>query len=673
MDSSTSGSRSRSQSNRGVRVVGKIRPFYDLEMADHSNKESSNCCQVSITRSEGGHASVAFGDQSNGRKDSYKLDWCYEQDEGASEIFSKEVRPLIQGLFQGSNACVIAYGARGSGKTRIVQGSEETPGLAPIAISEIIELAKEINGSVSVSCFEICQDHIYDILQPSKREVLVLEDAGRKIQLKGLSQVTVDSISEFKSFYFPEPNQRKPSQKVPNEVGTRGHRGLIIYVSRVDEESNNSLIGKMIFMDLAGYEDCKPKNNDRPHLVEGSKVNKSLYALINVVYALNSSEAYVPYRESKLTRLLQDFICKTSRAVLITCLNPTLCQDTLYAVRLASRSCQLCSTKINKSVPRFISSCSPFKGAIGAPNASLQKGEQSQFATSVKKGNETPFLPKRRPQPSGTSTTTTPRASLMNSIKKKPNDTSSNISGKKLFSSSTISLKDNNLMDNKEIEVPLTDESVQGGPEADNTDHVVLPITPELDICTKEEQDDLQAADLGAKLVDGAYDDSLRENTPVSAQESSPKLSDKLKEISNALKLLSTQQINIGTPKADASCVKQNSDLMDPKTPIVPFNQRLDSKSKFQCADTPQDLLITRSTGLKRSLVQDCLAFLNSANKEELKGLKGIGDKRATYILQLREETPEPFKEVDDLKDLGLSSKQIKRMMSGILDDFSRS
>lgn len=84
------------------------------------------------------------------------------------------------------------------------------------------------------------------------------------------------------------------------------------------------------------------------------------------------------------------------------------------------------------------------------------------------------------------------------------------------------------------------------------------------------------------------------------AHQTSPKLSEKLREISNSLKLLSTQPINIGTPKADVSCIrKEIMDSIDPKTPGEPLNWRLDNRPTFDPADTPQDILRTRSTGLK--------------------------------------------------------------------------
>ncbi|XP_020091651.1 kinesin-like protein KIN-10C isoform X2 [Ananas comosus] len=693
MDSSSiSSSRPRFQSRRGVRVVGKIRPLHDSEVGDLSRGDPScspNRPQVSVARCEGEHAVISFKDQPSGRKDSYKLDWCYEPEEGVGEIFSREVKPLIQGLFQGSNSCVIAYGARGSGKTQILQGSEENPGLAPITLYEILAMAKEIEGLVTISCYEVFQDHIYDILEPKEQEVLVLEDAGRRIQLKGLSQVPVKSMSEFNSLYFHGCNQWKQSQKIGSEDAIRSHRGLIIYVSRVVKESNHSLVGKINLVDLADYDDTKSRDNGSLNLSVGAKVNKSLYALMNVVFALNSSETYVAYRQSKLTRLLQDFMCKSSGAVLVTCLNPTACQDTIHALSLASRSCQAAnvnctsSAKNSNTIPRFIPPSSPFKGAIRTLDGSVLKDEPSKSAKNEKRGNGTPFVPKTLLHKQSSSTKR-PGFSFKNLPEEKSNDTISILSGRKLFSANVNSIEDStsssaatavdtttnediNLRQCKQIETSITDEETL----ASIADDVVSPALAEVNVCVSDEYTDLQDTQTDAKPAISEHDNSVEVKTPMRAHQTSPKLSEKLREISNSLKLLSTQPINIGTPKADVSCIrKEIMDSIDPKTPGEPLNWRLDNRPTFDPADTPQDILRTRSTGLKKSLVQECLAFLNSANKEELKGLKGIGEKRATYILNLREKSPEPFKNLDDVKDLGLSSKQINKMMSKILEEF---
>ncbi|KAH7669520.1 Plus-end-directed kinesin ATPase protein [Dioscorea alata] len=372
---------------RGVRVVGKIRPFIDKDPS------LLNRSQVSVVKADGGHAVISFTDHSASRNESYKLDWCYEQDERLDQIFSKEIKPLLYGVLRGSNACVLGYGARRSGKTHTIQGSEENPGLAPMAVFELLALIEESGGgSVSISCYEVNQDHIYDVLEPKEQEVLVLEDAGRRIQLKGLSRVPVKSVSDFKRAYFNRCN---------SDAQLRSHKGLIIYVATVDKETNTNHLGKINFIDLAGYEDVKRIIDPKPHLSESAKINKSLFQLLNVVYALNANETYVPYRESKLTRLMQDFMCKSSSAVLLTCLNPVLCQDTGHVVSMASRSCQVVNQYRYDSSRKHKSSlwqglpCSPSAGRTGSINSSTKKNENIRFGSMEKKlNNATPMTKK---------------------------------------------------------------------------------------------------------------------------------------------------------------------------------------------------------------------------------------------------------------------------------------
>ncbi|CAJ1952800.1 unnamed protein product [Sphenostylis stenocarpa] len=135
---------------------------------------------------------------------------------------------------------------------------------------------------------------------------------------------------------------------------------------------------------------------------------------------------------------------------------------------------------------------------------------------------------------------------------------------------------------------------------------------------------------------------------------SSPPISSQLRDLSNSLKMLCS---------SNSSCrqISENEpiplDIVEPKTPIIEQNMSINRGDGIN-VKSPWETFSMRGSGMKTSLVQEYLRFLNTADKEELKRLKGIGEKRATFILELREESPEPFKSLDDLKDIGLSAKQ---------------
>lgn len=148
-------------------------------------------------------------------KYAYDMDYCYEQNEDFDLIFSREIKPLVSGVLDGQSASVIAYGARGSGKTCAIQvgfaqiyiphfsfkimcahsdycplkGSVEKPGLATMAMTEILSIAEGIEKLITVSLYEVFHDHVYDLLDSNRPQVQVFENAQGKIELKGLSQV----------------------------------------------------------------------------------------------------------------------------------------------------------------------------------------------------------------------------------------------------------------------------------------------------------------------------------------------------------------------------------------------------------------------------------------------------------------------------------------------------
>ncbi|TYH98173.1 hypothetical protein ES332_A12G291400v1 [Gossypium tomentosum] len=770
--------------NRGrkARVIAKIKGFTDLE-TESVNEASGKW--ISVHRPKGDDSetvAVSFGDEStSSRKESYELDYCYDRSEGNDLIFSKEVKPLIEDVFNGYNATVVAYGARGSGKTFTIQGSERKPGLAVLAMAEILSIAEESSKLIAVSCYEILKDHAYDHLAPDRHEVLILEDVARgKIQLKGLSQVPVKSIEEFQKLYLSNQNSHKQSQKIIAEPHHRSHKGLIIHVFR-GNESNALPFGKMNFVDLAGYEDAKRKSTGSVNLLENNKINKSIYALHNVVYALNANESHVPYRESKLTRILRDSLGGTNKILMITCLNSSFCQDSMYMANLASRSCKGSSktipdsTKKAKSMvrPMVVSSSSksrltgtvsattskPIGNRVRVPEnkanvkASALKGrklfDEACHSTKPKKVSQEESLPlenvstitehaiqKEESLPLENVSTITEHA-----IQKEEKDSSSisevvvthtqkhfplqAFSAEESDMTVKATTQETKILDEEHFPLQAfsaeeSDMTVKATTQenttldkehfplqafsAEESDMTVKATTQETTTLDKEhfplqafgaEESDMTVKattqetttldkvnvtdddhnhdkatpniDSNAKALSIEADQTIdkENNLLLVNKEASPPISARLQELSNNLKLLysSTPSCVEIPPKTDVSFEGQvSTEALEPKTP----EPRLLINDKSEIVDTSCNSWKTfsaRSSRMKSSLVDEYLRFLNTASKEDLKRLKGIGEKRATYILELREESPEPFKDLDDLKEIGLSAKLIKGIM----------
>ncbi|XP_042510655.1 kinesin-like protein KIN-10C [Macadamia integrifolia] len=619
-DSIRSKAISASDSRQRVRIVGKIRPFSDSEIESSGGSPNPSIFLQKPEPESSERVAISFSDQLTSRKESFKLDYCYAQDEDVGQIFAREVKPIVSGIFRGLNASVLVYGARGSGKTYTIQGSNEKPGLVPMAMAEILTSCDEIGSSVTISCYEVYQDHVYDVLEP--KEVTIFEDNGGRIILKGLSQVPVKSISEFHELYFHRCTSWKPSQKPTNDALYRSHKGLIIDLSCNDKNPNARCLGKINFVDLAGH--------------ESTRMSKSLYALQNVVYALNANER-VPYRESKLTRMLQESLGKPSQNLIVTCLNPHCCQDTINVVSWASRSClvlnRICpdSTKKTKTGGRSMVFCTPKAGKSQNSTTSTQKHNTSQLKL----------------------------------IEKKNNGVSAATEGRKLFDGahSTInSEQEFSLSTNTHaVESSIVNENDQSLPERS----IGSEWNAKALVVAGEKRND------SINEVSNIYEtkgDVEKENKS-KIEDASPPLTARIRELSNSLKALSSSTaLNIKMPLGGCHSSKNEvgTDVVEPKTPRIEQSGRSNDNLEIAVTGTPRETFNLCSSGLKISLVQEFLKFLNTANKEELKGMKGIGEKRANYILQLRDRSPEPFKDLSDLKSIGLAMKQINAMIRNV-------
>ncbi|XP_009798701.1 kinesin-like protein KIN-10B [Nicotiana tabacum] len=582
-----------------VKVIVRVRPFLPQEINSRDGKPIS-CVSVLNSESEPSEdVTVHLKDYETCRNECYKLDAFFgQEDNNISEIFGKEVNPLIPGLLHGRNVTVFAYGATGSGKTYTMQGTENLPGLMPLAMSSILSKSQG-QSTIAISYYEIYMDRCYDLLELKEKEIFILDNKDGQIHLKGLAQVTISSMSEFQEAFSCVVQRRKVAHTGVNDVSSRSHAVLTIYVSTpCCDDTGNVVTGKLNLIDLAGNEDNRRTCNTGIRLQESAKINQSLFALSNVIYALNNNQPRIPYRESKLTRVLQDSLGGTSRALMIACLNPGEYQESLHTVSLAARS---------RHISNFCASAQ--KGVTPKVKVDMEAKLRAWLESKGKTKSaqrigafDSPFTIK-----TPNSICSTKKLSLFES------------SSKHKFISkqgaSSIKKRDpdgacRNLFNN--------------GHRSN-----VTAEAQELADCGNREEKKFEV-----------FAESV-------APESNTLVHD---EKTNAEEKVRT---------VDCFSSSKACEVVTPRKVLSPINSNINNEN-IPAIGTPLDKFSTQSSNLKNSLVQEYIELLNTASKEQLMEIKGIGQKMAEYIIELRETSP--MKSLDDLEKIGLSSKQVHNL-----------
>ncbi|KAL9240465.1 hypothetical protein vseg_014680 [Gypsophila vaccaria] len=673
-----------------VRVVARIRgPVND-------GSESVTKPWIVVSRPDPNSSlrvKISFNsDHTASVKQSYEVDECYEQSVRNEELFSTEVTPMISALFGGQNGAVFAYGTRGSGKTYTIQGCGEEAGLAALSMNSILPRAEEEGKVVNVSVFEVSQDRITDLLDLKRSEVVVFEDAQGKIRLKGLSKVKATSTEEFQRLYR---NALSTRMQKASEPPHRSHIGCVLHVvSPQTETSSAKLVGKISFIELASYEDSRRMSGDGLSLTETTRIKKSLTAVHNVLYALNAKDR-VAYRESKLTRMLQDSLGGSSRILMVTCISPSFCQETVQTISVASRSCiagflsNLDPSKSGRSgsktsrvpSPKIMKSASKLSARSNLMSPKILKPMSASAARkhttplSVRKTNGGKAIQKegRKLFVDANQGKSPKQENVCSAAAATSMESSSQTEVNTCLDSDVTADSSTQIQGNTCLDSDVTADSstqIQGSSPMDansatDSSHLVFEketlnaAASDVDSSQVVLEDDVVQVDNvvatpGAYKTPttGAYLIEEKENKVNDAR--SPPLSARLRDLSNNLKSLC-----ISTEAMKMTQDNQAIYEVEPKTPIFQPSAKVSEKYVRTNNASPW-------TGIKDSLIHESMKYINSANKEELKKLKWIGEKRAVCILQMRDESPEPFKELDDLKEIGLSEKQIKGLMLNV-------
>lgn len=282
----------------------------------------------------------------------YAFDFAFQPTATQQVIFEKTTAFLLEGVLSGYNATVFAYGPTGAGKTYSMLGTPESPGLMLNSVSRLFdrieELKVEKEYTLKLSYLEIYNEMIRDLLSTAPEVLEIREDPAKGMLVAGMSEMVASSKEQVTSAIRLGNKRRTTEPTMANETSSRSHAVLQIVVEHKDRAAGTEAeiaIGKLSLVDLAGSERASNTQNKGQRLIEGANINRSLLALGNCINALcESSEkgvkVFIPYRDSKLTRLLKDSLGGNCRTVMLACISPhpASYEDTHNTLKYANRA-----------------------------------------------------------------------------------------------------------------------------------------------------------------------------------------------------------------------------------------------------------------------------------------------------------------------------------------------
>ncbi|CAG9335086.1 unnamed protein product [Blepharisma stoltei] len=327
---------SHDESSSNIKVIARFRPIIEIE-ADLPDNRTDLYTFPTDTAIEAHH------DANN--TDTFVYDKVFSPSSQQIEIFNFVGKPIIEDVLTGYNGTVFAYGQTGSGKSFTMMGLDIydniTKGIIPRASSLIFESlsasTKDAVCTVKCSMLEIYKETLKDLLGGTG-ELKIKESTSKGIYIQGLTEEYVVCEEEMMEILSMGESNRTVASTKMNKVSSRSHQLFIVEVNQKLPD-NSERRGVLNLVDLAGCEKINQTGVTGNKLEEAKKINLSLSALGNVIHALTSHSEHIPYRDSKLTRLLQESLGGNYKTTLIVNCSPhpRNYEDTLNTLKFAQR------------------------------------------------------------------------------------------------------------------------------------------------------------------------------------------------------------------------------------------------------------------------------------------------------------------------------------------------
>ena len=326
-----------------VKVAIRVRPMNKHEI----EQKSTECVEVDTQNNT---VSVS----SNKGTKTFQFDYVYPKETTQRDIYDQVAFPIVDSIFQGYNGTVFAYGQTGCGKTFTMMGIVDNPelkGIIPNAFSHIFGFIKTEGESkkflVRCSFVEIYNEEVIDLLVNNSKKLDIREDPKKGTFVRDLTYITLKDTEDIQKCLDKGNKNRHVGATSMNDQSSRSHSLFTVYLEI--EENGKIRSGKLNLVDLAGSERVGKTNATGQTFDEGKKINLSLTALGSVIDALSSNRKHIPYKDSKLTRLLADSLGGNTKTVMFANISPASYnyEETVGTLRYASRA------KLIKNAPKI--------------------------------------------------------------------------------------------------------------------------------------------------------------------------------------------------------------------------------------------------------------------------------------------------------------------------------
>jgi kinesin family protein C1 len=298
----------------------------------------------------------------------FQFDRVFDALSTQEQVF-EEISQLVQSALDGYKVCIFAYGQTGSGKTFTMIGDHQHPGMIPLSVRQVFAHAAKLSEQGYVFSFQACfleiyNEHIRDLLaketvagaesmEPSKFLIKVDRTTG-STYVSDVQMVTVHEPADVERLLVISARNRMTASTQMNERSSRSHSVFRLYIRGENPEMQQKIHGLLNLIDLAGSERLARSGSEGERLRETQHINKSLSALGDVIAALANKEKHVPFRNSKLTYLLQDSLGGDSKTLMFVNISPTLesFPESLCSLRFAAKvnACDIGTARRNQRV-----------------------------------------------------------------------------------------------------------------------------------------------------------------------------------------------------------------------------------------------------------------------------------------------------------------------------------